>query len=164
MEAEDSLKCSKKPGLPPIHILSQMNLIHTHTHTHTHTYTYTRARARAHKLIHLILSCHPCIGLPFSVPNQNFVRISRLPQSRYMPNPYNSPWFDHHNNMCESHTNYVTSHYATSSIPVTPVHLDQNVLQRNLISNTLNLCSSFNVRVQVSYAYKTTGYTAVFIL
>jgi hypothetical protein len=32
-----------------------------------------------------------------------------------------------------------------------------NILLRTLFSNTLSLCSSFNVRTQVSHPYKTTG-------
>jgi hypothetical protein len=41
--------------------------------------------------------------------------------------------------------------------PVTSPLLDPNILLRTLFSNTLSLCSSLNVRDQVSHPYKTTG-------
>jgi hypothetical protein len=41
--------------------------------------------------------------------------------------------------------------------PVTSSHLGPNILLRYLFSNTLSLCSSFNVRNQVSHPYKTGG-------
>jgi hypothetical protein len=41
--------------------------------------------------------------------------------------------------------------------PVTSSLLGQNILLRSLFSNTLSLCSSLNVRDQVSRPYKTTG-------
>ena len=41
--------------------------------------------------------------------------------------------------------------------PVTPSLLAPNILLNPLFSNTLSLCSSFNVSDQVSHSYKTTG-------
>jgi hypothetical protein len=41
--------------------------------------------------------------------------------------------------------------------PVTSSLLGPNILLRTLFSNTLSLCSSLNVRDQVSHPYKTTG-------
>jgi hypothetical protein len=41
--------------------------------------------------------------------------------------------------------------------PVTLPLVGPNILLRTLFSNTLNLCSSLNVRNQVSHPYKTTG-------
>jgi hypothetical protein len=41
--------------------------------------------------------------------------------------------------------------------PVTSSLLDPNILLSTLFSNTLSLCSSLNVRDQVSHLYKSTG-------
>jgi hypothetical protein len=41
--------------------------------------------------------------------------------------------------------------------PVTSSLLGLNILLRTLLSNTLSLCSSLNVRDQVSHPHKTTG-------
>jgi hypothetical protein len=41
--------------------------------------------------------------------------------------------------------------------PVTSSLFGPNILLRTLSSNTLSLCSSLNVRDQVSHPYKTTG-------
>ena len=41
--------------------------------------------------------------------------------------------------------------------PVTPSLLGPNILLNTLFSNTLSLCSSLNVRDEVSHPYKTTG-------
>jgi hypothetical protein len=47
--------------------------------------------------------------------------------------------------------------YSYLQPPVTSSLLGQNILLSSLFSNTLNLCSSLNVRDQVSHQYKTTG-------
>jgi hypothetical protein len=41
--------------------------------------------------------------------------------------------------------------------PLTSSLLDPNIILSTLFTNTLNLCSSLNVRDQVSHPYKTTG-------
>jgi len=53
-------------------------------------------------------------------------------------------------------TNY-EAHYGTSSILVISSFLGENTLLSILFSDTLNLCSSFMMRNEVSHPYKTTG-------
>jgi hypothetical protein len=53
--------------------------------------------------------------------------------------------------------------------PVTPFLFDPNILLNTLFSNTLSLCSSLNVRDQVSHPFRTTGkimvvYILIFML
>jgi hypothetical protein len=47
--------------------------------------------------------------------------------------------------------------------PITSSLLGQNILLRTLFSNTLSLCSSLNVRAQVSHPYKISGRIIVFV-
>jgi hypothetical protein len=44
-----------------------------------------------------------------------------------------------------------------SPVPVSPPLLCTNILFSTLLSNTFGLCSSLNVRDQVSHPYTTTG-------
>jgi hypothetical protein len=53
--------------------------------------------------------------------------------------------------------NYEAPHWATSSILLLVYLLAPNILLRTPFSNTLSLCSSLNVRDQVSHPNKTTG-------
>jgi hypothetical protein len=46
--------------------------------------------------------------------------------------------------------------------PVTSSLVGPNIFLSTLFSNNLSLCSSLNVRVQVSHPYKTTGRITVF--
>jgi hypothetical protein len=50
----------------------------------------------------LILSSHLCLcsewSLPFRLSNQNFVRISHLPNAHHVPRPSHTLWCDHINN------------------------------------------------------------------
>jgi hypothetical protein len=41
--------------------------------------------------------------------------------------------------------------------PVTSSHFGTDILLRTVFSNTLSVCSSLNLRDQVSHPYKTTG-------
>jgi hypothetical protein len=55
-------------------------------------------------------------------------------------------------------TSYEAPHYAVSSnLPPLISLLGPNILLSTLFSNTLSLCSSLNVRDQVSHPYRTTG-------
>jgi hypothetical protein len=53
-------------------------------------------------------------------------------------------------------TNHEAPHYAIFSILPSP-HPSPNILLSTLSSNTLSLCSSLNVRDQVSHPYRTTA-------
>jgi hypothetical protein len=99
----------------------------------------------------LILSFHPCIGLPSGIfPSCFPIKILYaflFSHACYMP--------------CPSHpSNY--SNYIWQSI-ISSL-LGPNILLSTLLSNTLSLCSSFNVRDQVSHPYKTTGKIIVFYI
>jgi uncharacterized membrane protein len=48
--------------------------------------------------------------------------------------------------------------------PVTSSLIGPNILLSTLFSNTLNLCSSLNVRDQVSHPYKTTGKIIILLI
>jgi hypothetical protein len=60
------------------------------------------------------------------------------------------------------HSNYVWRRVQVMTLlimqsPITSSLLGPNILLSTLFSNTLNLCSSLNVRDQVSHPYRTTG-------
>jgi hypothetical protein len=90
-------------------------------------------------------------------PHQNPVYASPLPHTRYMSHPSHSSRFYHPNNTVwlvsiikillrrKLHSCYL--------VPLGP----KNILLNTLFSNTLSLCTSLNVRDQVSHPYKTTG-------
>jgi hypothetical protein len=70
----------------------------------------------------------------------------------------------------EKSTSYEAPHYAVFSKPsATSSLFGPNVLLNALFSNTLSLCSSLNVRDQVSHPYRTSGkiivlYILIFML
>jgi hypothetical protein len=60
---------------------------------------------------------------------------------------------------------YKLQNISFCSFSITSSRLGPSILLSNLISNTLNLCSSCNVRDQVSYPYRATGkVTVLYIL
>jgi hypothetical protein len=70
-------------------------------------------------------------SLPFRLYIRNWVRISHLPHACYMQRPFHTLSLDYHSSSTW-----------------------------NLLSKALNLCSSFNVRYQVTHSYKT-NYSSV---
>jgi hypothetical protein len=92
----------------------------------------------------------------FGLSHQNPVHVSPLSQACHMPCPSHSPWFDLPNNISPL-SNFLRS-------PVTSSLLGPNILLGALFSNTLSLCSSLNVRDQVSHPYKTTDRIMVFYI
>jgi hypothetical protein len=53
---------------------------------------------------------------------------------------------------------------STELVPFTSYLFVENILLSTLFSTPLSVCSSFNVREQVSYPYRTTGKFVVFIV
>jgi hypothetical protein len=74
----------------------------------------------------------------------------------HMPRPSHTSWFDHPN---ISRGLQIIKLLITQSSPLPCyfVPLSPKYFLSNLSSNTLSLCSSVNVRDQVSRPYKTTG-------
>jgi hypothetical protein len=71
----------------------------------------------------------------------------------YMPFPSHPPWLDHSNYTWERNSSlcgFLQPHIISCL-------WGQNILLSILFSNTLSLCSSFNVRDQVSHPNKITG-------
>jgi hypothetical protein len=57
----------------------------------------------------------------------------------------------------ENYKSFSSSLYTSLHYPVASPFLGPNILLRTLLWNTLSMCSSFNVRIQFSYQYKTIG-------
>jgi hypothetical protein len=74
-----------------------------------------------------------------------------------MPRPSHPPCFDHPTILGEEYKPCSSSLCSFLQPPVTSSLSGPNILLSTLFSNTLNLCSSLNVRDQVSHPYKTTG-------
>ena len=87
-------------------------------------------------------------ALSFRLPTQN-----PLPHTCYMPRPNNASFFDRCN-----HIRWVQiTKLLTLQSPATLSLLGRNISPITLFSNTLRLCSSFNVTDQVSHPFKTAG-------
>jgi hypothetical protein len=87
--------------------------------------------------------------LSFWPSHQYPICVPLLPHSCYMPCPSHPPWLDN----SKKSTSYEAPHYVVfSTLP--SLHLSSVQL---FSSNTLSLCSSLNVRDQVSHPYRTTG-------
>jgi hypothetical protein len=69
-----------------------------------------------------------------------------------MPRPPHSPWVDLPNSIWW----WILCNFLHS--PVTSSPLGPNIPLSTLFSNTLSLCSSLNIRDQISHPYKTTGF------
>jgi hypothetical protein len=93
-------------------------------------------------------------SLSFKCSHQNPIHFSVLSHACHMPHQPHLPFLmifvEECNLWSSSLCNFLRS-LITSSL------LGPNVLLRTLFSNTLSLCSSLNVRDQVSHPYKTTG-------
>jgi hypothetical protein len=73
-----------------------------------------------------------------------------------VPCPYHPPWIDHYNFFCEKYKFWWSSLCSFLQSPVTSFLFGPNIILSTLFSNTLSLCSSCNVRDQVSHPYRTT--------
>jgi hypothetical protein len=73
-----------------------------------------------------------------------------------MPRPPHSPWFDLPNNIRWWVQIMKLPIVQLSPFPCYFFPLGPNILLSTLFPNTLSLCSSLNVRDQVSHPYKTT--------
>jgi hypothetical protein len=90
------------------------------------------------------------------------VCISHISHASYMLRTCHPPWFDHPNDFCEVLKLWSSSFCSHIQPPATSSLLGPNILLSTLFSNTLNLCSSLGVRVQVSHTYKTARKIIVF--
>jgi len=98
--------------------------------------------------------------LPFRYSDQNAVCISHLSHACYMPHAPRPPWFDYRNNILWS-VQVTNLLIMWSSPPAISSLSGPNTLFSTIFSNALNLCSSPNMRYQVSHPYKTTGRSIV---
>ena len=96
-------------------------------------------------------------SLSLRFPHQNPVYTSPHPHTCYTPHQSHSSWFYHPNNIGWGVQVTKLLIMLLSTLPVTSSHLGPNILLSTLFSNTLSICSSLNVSVQVSHPYKTTG-------
>jgi hypothetical protein len=104
----------------------------------------------------LILFTHLRLGLPSGLFLLAFSPISYMhssPHSYFMSCPSHSPWLDHSNYTWRRVQ--VMKQFSPTSCHFIP--LWANILLSTLFSNTLSLCSSLDVRDQVSHPYRTTG-------
>jgi len=131
---------------PPVPILSELNPVHTSTSWRSI----------------LIRSTHLCLGLP------NGLFPSGFP-TKTLFRPLLSPihtvyvaflillYFITHTILDDEYISLSSSLCSFLHSLVTSSLLDPNILLNSLFSNTLSLCSSLNVRDEVSHPYKTRG-------
>jgi hypothetical protein len=102
-----------------------------------------------------------CLDLPSGLFPSGFPPISYMhsssPDSCHMPCQSHPPLFDHSNYTWRrvQVVKLLIMQYFQPSCHLIP--LRSKYSPSNLFSNTLSLCSSLNVREQVSHPYKTTG-------
>jgi hypothetical protein len=128
----------KSPPLVPI--LSQINPVHS-----------TPILSTKHfNIIHLVVS------FLLAFPPISYMHSSG-PHSSYMSCPSPPPGLDHSNYTWRRAqvTKFLIMQFLQP--PVTSSLFGPNILLSTLFSNTLSLCSSLNVRDQVSHPYRTTG-------
>jgi hypothetical protein len=108
----------------------------------------------------LILSTHLCLGLPSdlypsSFPTNILYEFLFSPISTTCP----PPWLDHSNYSYIQWRVKVMSSSLCSFLqpPITSSLFNTNIFLITLFSNTHSLCSSLNVRDQVSHPYRTTS-------
>jgi hypothetical protein len=93
----------------------------------------------------------------FGLSHQNPVQVSPFSHARHVPRPPHSPWFDLPNNICDDYKLWCSPLCNLLHSPLTSSFLGPHILLITLFSNTLSLCSSPNVRDQVSHPNKITG-------
>ena len=81
----------------------------------------------------------------------NPVYVSPHPHTCYMPRPSHASGFDHPNNLGEQYRSFCSSLLSFLESSVASSLLGPNIPLNTLFSNTLSLCSSFNVSDQVSH-------------
>jgi hypothetical protein len=136
------------------HILSQINPIHT---------TLSYVSKICLNIILPFTSRSAWWPLSLWISNQNPVCIPLLPHSCYMPCSSHPPWLDH-----SKYTWWRVQVLKLLIIQFSPTSLTYslfgpNILLSTLFSDTLSLCSSLNVRNQVSHPYRTTGKIVVLL-
>ena len=77
-----------------------------------------------------------------------------FPNACHMPCPFHPPWFGHPHNILWAARSWSSSLCSLLHSPVTSSLLDPNTVLSTLFSNRFNICSSHNVRDQVSHPYK----------
>jgi hypothetical protein len=89
---------------------------------------------------------------PLMLSSQTFVYISHLSHAIYMPRQSPPPWFDHPNNIWwrVQIMKLLIMQFSSASCHSIPLRFKYS--PKHLFSNTINLCSCFNVRGQVSYS------------
>ena len=138
----------KRP--PPIPILSQLHPVPT---------TPSQFLKIHLNIILPSMSWSPQWSLSLRFPYQNPVYASPLPPPICAACPAHLILLDFITRtiLGEEYSSLSSSLCNFPHSPVTPSHLDPNILLNTLFSNTLSLCSSLNVSDQVSHPYKTTG-------
>jgi hypothetical protein len=95
----------------------------------------------------------------FWLSHQNRTCFLLLPHSCYMPCPSHPPWLDILIILGEQYKLWSPSLCSFLQPPITSSLFGPNIFLSTLFSNTLNLCSSLNVRDQVSHPYNTQAHT-----
>jgi len=141
-------------GPPPVPILSQMHPVHS--------FLPCFFKIHSNDIFPSMLgSCN--WSLPFRFSIQNIVCISHPLNACYMSCPSNLPLFDHPSNILWSVQVMMILIMQPSPASCHFSLFCWNILLSTLFSNTLNLCSSFGVRDQVSHPFKTIDRILVFV-
>jgi hypothetical protein len=137
MEPKVHYRVHKSPPLASI--LSQTNLVHT-----------TPSYPPAYVLVFLVVSF-------FLASPPKFCMHSSSPHACYMPRPSHCPGLNQSNYTWRRVQVRSSSLCSFLQPPINSSLFGPNILLSAVFSNTLSLCSSLNVRGQVSRPYRTTG-------
>jgi hypothetical protein len=130
----------------PAPILSQINPVHTTLSYLSETH-FNIIHPPPYVLVFLVVS------FPLVSPSISYMHSSSY-HSCYMLCQSHSLWLDPSKYVCEACKLWSSSLCSFLQLPVTSSHFGPNILLK-----TLNLCSSLNVRNQISHPYRTTGKT-----